>query len=884
MTASNHYTTVLRELPPDSVIITPNRRLALSLHKLYQRFKIEEGADCWATPVILPANVWIDTLWTDYARKTLSSLPHILNPAQEQQLWESILHESAYHDYFLQISETSRLVKSARGLLKQWQVSTDHPLFETADDYRACRQWLEKFDAICREQNWTDNASLSDLVLTAMHAGEIPAPNHLYYAGFTDLSPQLSALLSACPHVEVINPDHPAAMISRTSAADTDDELRLCARWAKAQHAQHPDHNIGCVIPLLDKKRDRVIQLFSEVFTSTDDFNISAGQPLAQYPVIHAAIECLGLYKRQISTEALFYILSTPFIGGGETERIKRSQFDGRLRGKNYSVIDLDKQLIKTTDSHQPNLATSCPILAKRIRQFKELLEDTQHTAPYAFWAALFNQLLTALGWPGERIINSEEYQVVDEWLKLLNDLTTLDVTSPPVMFYQALRMLSQMAGAKPFQPKSPAANVQILGVLEAGGLAFDHLWVSGLDDQSWPSQPKPNPFIPKKLQRDLKMPHASAERELEYCQSMTQQFTHSATHVVFSYARKQDETQVQPSPLIKSFPHVSVHDIISVNTPPLAEIIYQHQALEQIIDEVAPPIQAGEQTHGGVSIIKNQALCPFKAFAESRLMARELESTLPGIRPVERGNIVHDIMQKCWESLQTSDQLQQMTDDTLRDLLTKIIDEALLEHASAQAHQSGYLALEKQRLLKLMLDWLMLEKERPPFTVTGTEQSAEIKLNQLTLNVRIDRIDTLENGQKLIIDYKTGTNQTLGDWLGRRPEAPQLPLYAQLDQTGTAGIAFAQIAAGKHKFIGLSRRDLGIKGIHNAEETKSTDNQTWDELTESWISVMTQLGDDYYQGKAYVDPKQKQTCQRCALKPLCRIHQDSGDDENDDE
>ncbi len=76
--------------------------------------------------------------------------------------------------------------------------------------------------------------------------------------------------------------------------------------------------------------------------------------------------------------------------------------------------------------------------------------------------------------------------------------------------------MLAQEAATKPFQAQSPAANVQILGILEAGGLLFDALWISGLDDSNWPAQPKPNPFIPKRLQRELKMPHASAERELE--------------------------------------------------------------------------------------------------------------------------------------------------------------------------------------------------------------------------------------------------------------------------------------------------------------------------------------------------------------------------------
>jgi probable DNA repair protein len=875
---TTHFTQILPTLNHERIILTPNRRLAVFLHAAYQQHQLAQGETCWETPTILPVNVWIDKLWTDYTRQTLGKVPQCLNAAQEQQLWESVLNESSYHDYFLQVSETSRLVKSARSLLKQWQVTTDHPLFDTADDYTALTQWLTKFDAICTENEWIDNASLPDQVINQIREGSIQLPSHIYHAGFTDLSPQLSTLLALCPNTQAITLTQNNQTVVRTTARDPDDEIRMCARWAKMQHEHNPDKTIGCVIPLLDKKRDRVVQLFSEVFGSSDTFNLSAGLPLVKYPVIHAALECLALYKKQISCESLFFILSTPFIGGGESERIARSQFDGRLRGKNFSTINLDKQLAKNPEAHSISLAKSCPLLAKRIRQFKALLEGIQHTAPYAYWAQTFNQLLTALGWPGERVINSEEYQVVDEWLKLLHDLTTLDITAPPVQLHQALRTLAQMAGAKPFQPQSPSSNVQILGVLEAAGLNFDYLWISGMDDSCWPSQPKPNPFIPKKLQRELKMPHASAERELEYCQTMTQQFMQSAPHVIFSYAKNQDKTILQPSPLIRALPLQPPENIVLTQTPPLSDIIFKAQSLEKIIDHQAPAHLPHEAVRGGVEIIKNQALCPFKAFAECRLGARELESPLPGLRPKERGTIVHQIMEKCWDAIQSWENLHQLSQDELRLLLDEIIVKALLEHAPAQAHQSGYLALERQRLLKLAIDWLEIEKQRAPFIVLNSEKSAEIKLNALTFTVRIDRIDQLEDGNKLIIDYKTGTSLNVADWLGDRPKEPQLPLYAQLDSGHTAGIAFAQIAAGNHCFKGISQYPLDINGIKTVDESRSTEHKDWKSLTEAWQTVLKKLGNDFYQGVSQVDPKEKTTCKWCALKPLCRVHQDSGD------
>lgn len=872
--------TNLHDYSQGDIIITPNRRLAHFLQQRYTQKQIDSGKTCWETPTILPVNVWIDLLWQQHTQQSFETLPHVLNQAQELLLWETVLAESAYHDHFLQITETARLVKSARGLLKQWRVSTSHPLFTTADDYAALVCWIEKFEQVCQEHNWIDAASLPDFIATELQNGNITAPTKIYHTGFAELSPQLTALLAICPSVEALSIQQSATKTVRVTTSDPDEELRLCANWAKGLHEQYPEHTIACVLPLLDKRRNRVVQIFNEVFSDHEAFNISAGQPLSHYPIVHAALELLMLYKNQINAESLFFILATPFIGGAESERMARCQFDSRLRSKNFSIINLAQQL--HGESSGTSLSKSCPQLAKRIKKFKELLSTSPTEASYAHWAQLFNALLSALGWPGERIINSEEYQVVEEWLRLLQAITTLDVTSPPVRFDQALRVLMQEAATKPFQPQSPNTNVQVLGILEAAGLSFDHVWVSGLDDSCWPAQPKPNPFIPKRLQRDLKMPHASAERELEYCEAMTRQFMTSAADIVFSYAKTQDDTLMQPSPLIRSLPEVDAHQVVPQFKQPDSELIYQQRDLEKIMDETAPAMQSGEVAAGGVEIIKNQALCPFKAFAECRLMAREIENPLPGLRSKERGTIVHVIMEKCWKHLQSSERLQNIDEAELGALLDEIIAQALLEHAPAQTHQNSYLVLEKIRLKKLTLDWLQVEKERAPFIVTSSEKEEKIQLNQLSISMRIDRIDQLESGKHLIIDYKTGANKETKSWLGDRPEEPQLPLYAQLDSTCTAGIAFAQVAAGKHSFKGISQYPLDIKGIAVAEEMRATDKKDWPTLTAEWRSVLTKLGDDFYHGKAEVDPKEKTTCQYCGLKPLCRIHQDGGiqDDE----
>ena len=86
-----------------------------------------------------------------------------------------------------------------------------------------------------------------------------------------------------------------------------------------------------------------------------------------------------------------------------------------------------------------------------------------------------------------------------------------------------------------------------------------------------------------------------------------------------------------------------------------------------------------------------------------------------------------------------------------------------------------------------------MLESGRDgEFSVLEQEDSHVLTLGSLSLTLRPDRIDTLADGRRLVIDYKTGAVQRKS-WLGERPADPQLPLYTLLDDT-VAGLAFGRV------------------------------------------------------------------------------------------
>jgi hypothetical protein len=126
--------------------------------------------------------------------------------------------------------------------------------------------------------------------------------------------------------------------------------------------------------------------------------------------------------------------------------------------------------------------------------------------------------------------------------------------------------------------------------------------------------------------------------------------------------------------------------------------------------------------------------------------------------------------------------------------------------------------------------------------------------------------MDKLEAGGHALIDYKTG-RPTPNDWLGERPDDPQLPLYALNAKEDIAAVAFARLKTGEMRYMGFSKGKDVIADVKQAKD--------WTGLVADWKRQIDALGNGFASGDARVDPKkQLATCRYCDLQPLCRVYE----------
>nr|VFJ92056.1 MAG: probable DNA repair protein [Candidatus Kentron sp. H]VFJ93086.1 MAG: probable DNA repair protein [Candidatus Kentron sp. H]VFJ99937.1 MAG: probable DNA repair protein [Candidatus Kentron sp. H] len=904
----------ITDLGGSGTCLTVNQRLARGLRGRFDARCLAEGRSAWESPDILPFSAWLQRGWAELSHRSGGPLPILLGPFQEHALWDRIIRagQGPSEAALLQVSRAAREAMTAWARIKGWRVPEAAYRATWDEDTRMFCQWAERFVALCREQAWIDPGSALDALIAALRGGEMPVPPRVTLAGFEEWTPQQRDLLDALAAggAEIVHwtPRARSATCVRVPLAHEEAELATAARWARALMEDGAPGPIGVVIPELTRMRPAVSRVFQGVLhpagrfrggvpTSAPPFNISLGEPLARTPLARDALLSLRLAdggRHPVSAFSQF--LLSPYFAGAESELMARARLDLALRAMGepwLTFATFSRHLAAPADAEPHDSDAHGPGFRAGLSRGAALLGECPPQQTLPDWARTFSQWLGALGWPGEGPLESDEYQTLGAFHELLAEFAGLNLVVGPCSFRAALSRLRQVAEQRLFQPKStPTATlapVQVLGLREAAGLTFSHLWVLGLHAEAWPPPPRPNPFLPLELQRRAGMPRAGPEIALAEARRATHGLLGSAGAVVVSYPKTGGDLPRAPSPLIAMLPPIDPASLPQADIPDMAVAwgMGPGKAWEPLLDGPPLPLEPHEPreeslpaghvgSRGGAGIWRDQAACPFRAFARHRLGAAGLDTPTLGLDAALRGILVHRALELIWRALGDSHGLARMGDEALRGKVEKAVDRALLEAARRRPETLGgrLREMERMRLVRLVMAWLALERERPPFTVIAPERGRVVSFGDLPVSIRPDRVDRIEaTGQYLLIDYKTG-NAALADWFGERPANPQLPLYALAQ--GSDGVAFAFLGRRKMGMEGIARGPdtaPGVVALAEADMEAARGFHDWDGLCDQWRRALVSLAEGFVRGEARVDPKSPdETCRYCDLHPLCRV------------
>lgn len=871
------------------LILTANNRLRNHMLRAYGQWQCSNATSVWPSPRINSLSQWLESQWELLQRRAYApATQRIINNLQRQTLWEKIIGESSLAQSLLQAEPLAQAADSALRNLELWQLNeadirAAEPILSIQSNSYCWLTWLGEFRARLSKLGFITQEMANQILLDAFTTNQLAKETIIHLIGFDDIPPQHQDLINrACHELSNNKLVHNNTQLLRTETNNTEQEMRAAALWSKQQLEQNPAAMIGIIVPNLGQCRDQVERIFIDVYEPlaalpdqpryTLPFNFSAGTPLATTPIIAATLDLLELQKSSWDLETICNLLLSPFFGDADKELVLRAHLIQTLRkqGKfTISLSDLRYHCQKLTS--QLGIVESDNNLITRLVQLENYRRQSFGYQRAEYWRDFFQQHLQLLGWPGTRRLDSQEYQQLTLWNQVLDNFLQLDGTGINFSYSNAIQQLRSIAGKTPFQAQTPNSPIQILGALEGAGLQFSHCWVMGLHHRQWPPVPAPNPLLPSNLQRTKKMPHASAERELEFARALTAHYQQCATQVIFSSAHSDADSELSPSALIRHLPLTPLTQLIDNSDTASAEnyaALAQSKAWELVDCTSAPVLDiTQEPVRGGANLFKEQAACPFNAFARLRLGAARIEEPVAGFSAIERGNLLHEALATIWRELKNHAALVALDETSLTRLINNAAQQAVDTLKQKRGSSIGvyYAQLEQERLSALLADWLAQEKMRPPFTVIAIEEAVEITFAGLPLKLRIDRIDQLANDELILIDYKTG-HPKAASWQGERMDEPQLPLYAVTASSEIAAIAFAQINAKAMQWIGTGELHVAHDGIFPGK-------QSWDEQLHEWQNNLQQLAQDFIQGDARVDMKNPTTAQYAEdLLPLNRL------------
>lgn len=859
----------------DSLVLTPTNRLERQFSALYAKQQVSQGVSVWVPPAFSALSTWLTKTWLSLQDSGYQLAAGKARATNQQilALWTKAIEAFPLDGTALSSTALALSAADANKIIRRWGVTPEQLAEGGTLEIEQFKKWRSAFGSSMERANWVDDEDVMAIVTQAIIDGAVLLPKTVYLYAFDEIPPLTEAFINAinATRSEVVHYgfESQVSTVVRTSVRQRQDQIEAAACWAKAKLAENPNAKIGIVCPELSKQRREISETFAKVFEPqyvlptearyTLPFNFSAGVPLADICLVRDAVDFLSLGVSDAHVTEVSKLIRSPYIVGHITEFSSRSSFDDRIKARGSKKVSLASVV---------TIHGAPPLLKESIGRF--LLHTGNrpvHQKP-SQWAVFFSQALEKLGWPGDRQLDSEEYQALLHWHSVLEELSKLDFVFPECSYNRAISMLQQILVSEVFQSQTKDSPIQILGVLEASGLSFDAEWVIDMNDDIWPAPAKPSPFIPLHLQKSLYMPHASADRELAFAKKMVDRLMHSSSEVVFSYAELDNDRELRCSSIIDGVERKELQELDLDRPSTYSSLLFGAVNGAPIIDGNLS-IADGENVRGGTGILKAQQECPFQAFAKYRLRATEASESQLGLSPIERGDVVHLVMEHIWKTLKSQDDLVSLSDDEITALINESIDNAFF-WLNGRRGDIGprFLKIERERLLSLVSEWLQLERERAPFTVQSVEHTRQTKIGRLPIRIKIDRVDEVAC-KEFYIDYKTGRS-SLSGWNPESLVAPQVPIYVVTGESESSGGAFAQIRQGDLQLKGISDQ-AGESGIVEPGKARAGLPSTWEETKLLWKNRLEEVAEEFMSGNAAVAPQRKSICQGCHLSGLCR-------------
>ncbi|MBU2614179.1 MAG: PD-(D/E)XK nuclease family protein [Elusimicrobia bacterium] len=572
---------------------------------------------------------------------------------------------------------------------------------------------------------------------------------------------------------------------------------------------------------------NNAVPLLSEISSIVKEFNVSLGYPLRRSSV-YSLFE--HIFSSQATKNADDYYtkdylkaLNHPF-----TKNLKLLDDSSATRVIVHKIEEL------LTSSKDNSLSGRLFVKLKDIESSKELfgliadnLQSMGVTVKKDEVENVIVKLHNILFYSWEKIDNFREFSLkLGEFLDKLMDSGMLEKYPPNLKIVDKLFSIRDELGNSSFCSEifakediftifkskirneiisfsgSPLKGLQILGLYETRGLNFENVIIMDVNESVLPRLSVNEPLIPGEIMLSLGYNSLENEEEIQHYHFKRLISAAKRVHLVYNENKSDDK---EKSRFIE-------------------ELIWNRQKEKGKIDavsiqkagfkaEIQPRKKEIEKNSKIIDFLKGYPYsptsidayleCPMKFYYKYALGLEEKDELLDEPESADVGNFVHNLLEETYRMFVGS---KFLIDDKFESYFFKRFDEYFEEFFGNKVRAGAFLLKEvlEYRLKK----YLRYEKEARQIKIAGLgvnkilalertlKETIKLDCGDFKFNLRIDRIDQLQDGTILIVDYKTGSGlkipakklydagpeefQTRED-IRKKIKSFQLPLYVHL-------------------------------------------------------------------------------------------------------
>lgn len=840
-----HNYTTLKEIYKNIdnyILLTSSQILTNHYKNKLNSIAAKDHSTFWETVPVLQLNLWAKNLYLEIkGRKTIAN-----------QTYKIMLAYKIITNVNSDLSTKTAMQMARKAIAtfnycKKWHIPYSEISHIEITPSHTIAKVIQSIAADLEHKNLIDETGIIASISNAITSKSLDIKKSIVLVGFEYLDPttlDLITALSSATNVSWLDNKRPSE-IKWTKSKDAKSAYYDFAAWHKTLPA---GATVGFFTPTPNNT-----ETFRYAKIAIKDSHIKTNQSIYDFEIIKSALLLLELTTNNIKTSSLTkLILSSHLLA---------TAIDEKVALVHYLEQNLYKCEEYTSITNILNILEGAPRneAAKSLINAINLINSAQNSAKLQDHINNFKQILKTAKWPITQSTN--EQQIALELPRLLTKIANACSRNTLISTDEAYDIISEMLESHKILLDDSKASVQICDIITGSFLCYDYAWIEGLNSSKWPTYSKAKTFIKQHI---IEQYTYSESEQIAMSKHALDRIAKSSLISIYNYADTYMETEDTPSHMIKDILANSEQLILTNNIQHDYNNFCTAGATTARISEENIPLHPHEKSINTYTI-KDFNTCHFKSFAKFRLTAKELASPSLGLRAVDKGIIIHDVLQNIYSNINRLHELQNITEEKVAELVYKHIRN-MLKYKPASAPKS-FIKSECKNITTIILAWMQYDLNREDCQIYAAEQEITLKLNGIAIRGIIDRIDKLNSGNYTIIDYKTGAANA-SNWFTDTITEPQMPIYSIAYDNKLSATCYGHISSKEPYFSGISDT--------SSLETKSPQNtpeKSISEIVAQWrISIEDTLS-KYATGSIQTITENITTeCNKCPYSGICRI------------